>query len=119
MPTEDDLRLVKEFTLLPVLLDSLDRDIAELERQQLKFLAMYIKTLRHVQDQVLRDLAELRGSLKRRGIRVYEQRRTRLGLESEYWCRGYRRTCSMLWGYVRAELEIRWCNYLNLGATSS
>jgi hypothetical protein len=110
--TEEDLRLVKEFVLLPVLLDVLERDIRTLESVKLKMDAIYVAALRRVQDQIAADTAQLRQKMRERGIKVYEQQRTASGIEARYACRGYHRSFSMFWDLVKVELQERLRTYL-------
>lgn len=117
LQTEKDLTLVKEYILLPIILDVLERDVKVLETAQLKMSVIYVKTLRCIQDKVIADLVLLRKRLRECGIKIYEQHRTQSGIEAEYLCRGYHHTFSMLWGLVKAELEKRLSVYLDIDLT--
>ncbi len=89
LQTEEDLRLVKEYILLPILLDVLERDIQILKIVQLKMASIYVGALQHVQDKVMTDLAILRKRLREHGIKVFEQQRGALSVQAGYLCRGY------------------------------
>ncbi|SHE11651.1 Uncharacterised protein [Chlamydia abortus] len=104
LETEEELQLIKEYTLLPILLDVLERDVAVLEKARLKMSPVYVRKLKQAQDQISIHLAHIRKALRRRGIKVYELQRTRLGIEAHYLCKGYNHTFSMLWSLVKAEL---------------
>lgn len=112
--TEAELQLVKQFILLPIILDTLERDIKVMETVPLKMLNIYYQLLRGVQDLVTADLAKVRKSLRDHGLKVYEQRRTNMGVEAAYLCRGYHHHFSMLWGVVRGEVETRLRAYLRI-----
>lgn len=114
LETEEDLHLIKECVLLPILLDALERDLSVLGKTPLKMGAFYSMLLRRAQDQITIDLVRLRKQMRAHGLKIYEERRTELGVEAHYLCRGYHHKCSMLWGYVRAELHTRLSAYFNM-----
>lgn len=47
-------------------------------------------------------------------IKVYEDRKTKLGIEVENLCRGYHHKLSILWELIEAEIEQRSYTYLGL-----
>lgn len=108
--TEEDLQLVKEYILLPILLDVLEKDIAAIQSVKLNMGGIYEESLRQAQGQIITDLTLLRNNLRKRGIKVYEQQHTKLFLEARYLCRGYQHKFSMLWNLVTAEQQ----RYLNM-----
>ncbi len=112
--TEEELQWIKEFMLLPVLLDVLERDMKLFKTMPLKMPEVYIQILHRVQDQAMIDLVEIRRQLKAHGMRVYDQKRTHLGMNAEYLCRGYHHRFSMLWNVVKAEIEQRLRAYLQM-----
>ncbi|MFD0713499.1 hypothetical protein [Paenibacillus sp. GCM10027626] len=114
LETEGDLHLVKEYILLPILLDVLERDIKALGTVKLKMNVVYIKVLRSAQDLITADVMLIRQNMRYRGIKVYEQQRTELCIEARYLCRGYQHKFSMLWGVVKAELYKYLSKYLNI-----
>jgi hypothetical protein len=114
LETEDELKLVKDYLLLPVVLDVLERDIRTLDTLKLKMPQPYIRSLRTVQNKVTADMATIRRGLRGRGIKVYAERRTKRALEADYVCRGYHRKFSMLWGVVKAEVQQKLCRYLDV-----
>lgn len=118
LETEEDLQLVKEYILLPILLDVLERDITAIGKVKLKMDVIYEKTLRQAQDQIIADVSMLRKNLRERGIKVYEQQRTKLYVEARYLCRGYHHNFSMLWGLVKAELYKYLSMYLHIDLRS-
>ncbi|WP_410511682.1 hypothetical protein PaeBR_16630 [Paenibacillus sp. BR2-3] len=119
LETEGDLQLVKEYILLPILLDVLERDIKTLGTVKLKMDVIYVKVLRSAQDLITSDVTMIRKKMRSRGIKVYEQQRTELCIEAHYLCRGYHHRFSMLWGLVKAELHKYLSKYLNTDLRSS
>lgn len=110
LATEEDIQLVKEYVLLPILLDALERDIIIMRTVKLNMDVIYEKSLRQAQDQIIAEVVLLRKKMSKRGIKVYEQKQTKLFLEARYLCRGYHHKFSMLWGLVKAEQH----KYLNI-----
>ncbi|CAM4418192.1 hypothetical protein U9M73_08690 [Paenibacillus phoenicis] len=118
LETEEDLQLVKEYILLPVLLNVLERDMKALGTVKLKMDVVYVRALRTAQDLITADLTLLRKKMRDRGIKVFEQQRTELGIEARYLCRGYQHRFSMLWSLVKAELNQYLSKYLNVDLRS-
>ncbi|MGG3282724.1 hypothetical protein [Paenibacillus solani] len=68
----------------------------------------------HLQSAALKELTEARKSMRERGLKVYENRKTKLGVEVGFLCRGYHHKLSMLWGLIEAEIEQKSFSYLGL-----
>lgn len=115
--TEEEMEMVNDYILFPILLDALERDIQSLQVTQLKLGKVVAYSFHRIQDQILNDLHTLHKKLKIHGIKIYEPRRTQSHVEATYLCRGYQHRFSMLWGVVKAELEKILSNYLNFDIT--
>jgi hypothetical protein len=114
LETEEERQWVIQYALPPVLLDVLERDIRTLDTLKLKMPLVYIRSLRRVQDRVACELSVLRGKLRARGIRIYDQRRTKEELEALFLCRGYHRKCSIPWDLVKAQVQRKLGSYLDI-----
>lgn len=110
----DESKLVKDFILLPLLLDVLENDRGILSAAALKMPVISNTIIDRLQKAALADLAQVRRNMRERGLKVYEDRKTRLGVEAEFLCRGYHHKLSMLWGLVESEIEQRSYTYLGL-----
>ncbi|MGG3509686.1 hypothetical protein ABES58_29995 [Paenibacillus lautus] len=110
----DESKLVKDYILLPLLLDVVENDRGILSAAALKMPAITNALIDRLQKAALADLAQVRRNMRERGLKVYEDRKTRLGVEVEFLCRGYHHKLSMLWGLVEAEIEQRSYTYLGL-----
>lgn len=110
----DESKLVKDYTLLPLLLDVLEHDRGVLCRSDLKTPELTNAMIDHLQSAALAELTEARRSMRKKGLKVYENRKTKLGVEVEFVCRGYHHKLSMLWGLIEAEIEQRSYTYLGL-----
>jgi hypothetical protein len=103
--TEEDIQIVKEYTLLPILLDMLARDIDELQINQDKIVFNHvIFYLREVERSIYPELQSLKGKMKTHDIRVLRTEMNALGIEVEYKVRGYIHHFNMLRSLVKAEL---------------
>ncbi|QAY66448.1 hypothetical protein [Paenibacillus protaetiae] len=103
--TEEELDLVKQYVLLGIVLRILDHDIGVIGSASMKLPRLYDSLLRAVQDRVLLDMAAIRKDFRSKGIKIYEQRQDKNGLEAQYVCRGYHHRFYMVWGFVKAESE--------------
>src|SRR5690554_4278842 len=104
--TEQELLMVKQALILPIVLDVLTHDIRVLQAAPAKMNGLYVKYLHTLQDQVSLELFHIRKQLRRHGIKVFRQERAKDCLEAEYLCRGYRHEFTMLWSVVKAEVEV-------------
>lgn len=112
--TPEEAEFIKESVLLPILLDVLERDRAAILRAELKLPELYGELIEVLQNRVTADLSLVRQGMRKHGMKVYEERRTTLGIEASYLCRGYHYEFSMLWGLVKAEILQRLRRYLKI-----
>lgn len=110
----EESKLVKDYILLPLLLDVVENDRGILSAAAIKIPAITDAIIDRLQKAALADLAQVRKNMRERGLKVYEDRKTRLGVEVEFLCRGYHHKLSMLWGLVESEIEQRSYTYLGL-----
>lgn len=110
----DETKLVKDYILLPLLLDVLEHDRSFLCRADLKTSELTNAIIDHLQAAATLDLAQARRKMREYAIKVYEDRKTKLGIEVEFICRGYHHKLSILWGLIEAEIEQRSYTYLGL-----
>ncbi|MOA47897.1 hypothetical protein D3C78_1705750 [compost metagenome] len=100
--------------LLPLMLDVLERDRSAMDLANLKMSEVYGGLIGLLQKAATDDLSRVRKSMREHGMKVYEERRTSIGIEARYLCRGYHYEFSMLWGLIRAEIMQRLCCYLGI-----
>lgn len=112
--TQEEAEMIKQYVLLPLLLDALERDRRVLASASLKLPQVYKGLFNLLQNAATADLTRVRQSMRKHGLKVFEERRTNLGIEARYLCRGYTYEFSMLWGLVKAELTSRLCAYLGI-----
>jgi hypothetical protein len=112
--TKEELKMVKEAILFPVMLDVIQNDIEKIKKVNLKLDLLLIISFQNIQDQIFNDNRALKYQLKERGIKIYEQRRTSLGIEAEYKCRGYQHHLSLLWSVISADILKKAGHYMNI-----
>jgi len=103
--TEEDIQIIKEYTLLPILLDMLTRDIGELKmyRDKIVFnhVIFYLKEIEH---SIYPELQTVKSKMKKHDIKVLNTEMNTLGIDVEYKVRGYIHHFKMLRSLVKAEL---------------
>jgi len=106
---EDELILVKKSLLFPIILDVLSYDTKNMQITGVKIPMIYNLLLKGKQQQAIADImAELHAvkrEMRLRGIKILIEKRTNLSMDAEYLCRGYPYHFSMLWGFVKAEVQ--------------
>lgn len=103
--TEEDVQMIKEYTLLPILLDMLARDMEELKVYKDKIVYNHILFyLREVEMAIYPELQRLKSKMKQRDIKVIHTEMNALGINVEYKVRGYIHHFTMLRSLVKAEL---------------
>ncbi|MCU6707561.1 hypothetical protein M6D81_02465 [Paenibacillus sp. J5C_2022] len=115
--TESELKLVKRYLLLGIVMRILDHDIRVIGASGMKLPRFYETLLRGIGDRVLLDMADMRRTFRQQGIKIYEEKREKDGLHAQYVCRGYHHRFFMLWGFVKAESELVLKEYMS-GAAS-
>lgn len=103
--TEEDVQIIKEYTLLPILLDMLARDMEELKVYKDKIVYNHILFyLREVETAIYPQLQSIKSVMKKRDIKVIHTEMNSLGIHVEYKVRGYIHHFTMLRSLVKAEL---------------
>jgi hypothetical protein len=68
-----DLKIIKEYILLPYLFSILDKDIKVLHSAQLKFKKPYIDLLQESIDQITSDFTQIKSEMRNRDIQLYDE----------------------------------------------
>lgn len=103
--TDEDVQLIKEFTLLPILLDMIARDSEELKVNKDKIVYGHILFyLKEVENAIYPEIQIVKSKMKKRDIKVLNTSTTALGINVEYKVRGYVHHFTMLRSLIKAEL---------------
>ncbi|MBJ9993254.1 MULTISPECIES: hypothetical protein [Paenibacillus] len=104
--TAEDTALVKRYLIVPMILDAFERDKQIIESGLFKSPTLYTDLIDKAMDQATKELTYVRRAFKEHGIKVYDERKTRKGVEAKYLCRGYHKEMSMLWTFISAEATV-------------
>ncbi|WP_240421922.1 hypothetical protein [Paenibacillus periandrae] len=103
--TEEDIQLIKDYTLLPILLDMLARDIDELKVNQDRIIYNHvIFYLQEVESSIYPELQTIKNKMREKNIKILHTHMNSLGVDVEYMVRGYIHHFKMLRSLVKAEL---------------
>lgn len=116
--TSTELVMVKNCIIYPEILDTLEREIAEIKRGHFYMPEIHIGNLKQVQNLILIELTKIKAELRKRGIKIYELERSGGGIKANYLCRGYRHHISFLPGVIRSCVLIDVCLLLRLDLKS-
>ena len=72
-PADEDHNLIKGMVVRTLLLDVLERDIQTLDSLLLKMPEVYILSLTRIQNQVLKEMQELRKQMRTRGVKIVQE----------------------------------------------
>ncbi|WP_276352577.1 hypothetical protein [Cohnella caldifontis] len=115
--TPEERALVKDAIVIPAMLEFLQNDIRTVSQMGLKLDLIIVKSLQAVEQQIISEHLDVRGELRRRGIKLYAVERSDAGLEGHYVCRGYRHRISLLWSVVRTEVLRKASRYTGVTLT--
>jgi hypothetical protein len=105
METEEDIQLIKEYTLLPILLDMLARDMDELKVNQDKIIYNHIIFyLQEVESSIYPELQMIKNKMRKQDIKILHTDMSSQGVDVEYKVRGYIHHFKLLRSLVKAEL---------------
>ncbi|MBP1963237.1 hypothetical protein [Paenibacillus aceris] len=103
--TDEDIQLIKQFTLFPILLDMLSRDSEVLKVHKDKIVYGHVLFyLKEVENAIYPELQSIRSTMKKRDIKVLHTSTTSFGIHIEYKVRGYIHHFTMLRSLIKAEL---------------
>ena len=115
LPSDQDLQLIKNYIILPLVLNVFERDKNRIKNEQLfKTFQPYVAKFELVMNEITRDLTNVRKQLRLRGIKVFDGEKVEKELRHEYLCRGYMGEFSMLLETMRADVEIVMNHYLGV-----
>ncbi|MNB79522.1 hypothetical protein D3C75_262570 [compost metagenome] len=111
--TNEDGSYVKMYLLLPMILTAFERD-KKVAESSFKTPRPYVVLIEVAIKKVEIDLREVRRKFRALGIKVYEEKRTELGIQASYLCRGYHHSTTMLWSVIAAESSVLMEKYLGI-----
>lgn len=103
--TEEELNLIKDCIIFPLVLNVLERDIKAINGASLKIPEFYTSLISRLQGEIAVSMVQNRMLVRKHGMKIIEQNRTTEGIETKYICRGYQSVIFMTWRHVRAEIK--------------
>lgn len=114
IPTEEEHELIKMHLIMPFMLDVFQDNIQKMKDSQLRFGELFVLQLEDLMNRVSQEHAVIRQELRKRGIKVFNQERSNGELRAEFMCRGYKGRKVILMARVKAELQMKIADYLNV-----
>ncbi|NEW05482.1 hypothetical protein GK047_05550 [Paenibacillus sp. SYP-B3998] len=112
-PTPEDIGIMKDYVLLPVMHGIIKKKANEIENSSTMLRALYAKVAHALAAHMLTDLAEIKNRMSVKSIQVFEQEKNDRVIHYRYICRGYEDTFAMAKDYMRAEISVRTSRYID------
>ncbi|OXL83197.1 hypothetical protein BCV73_08975 [Paenibacillus sp. SSG-1] len=112
---ETDRILVKRYLVTQMVLTAFDRDKGNIQNSGFfKTPSLYTDLIDKAIDEAIKEITSVRKAFKNRGIKVYEERKTKLGVSAKFLCRGYHEPMEMRWAFITAEATVLMRLFLGL-----
>ncbi|CAH1197661.1 hypothetical protein PAECIP111893_00870 [Paenibacillus plantiphilus] len=112
IPTTEEINLVREYALLPLILSIVETNLRSIENTTYSLRKLYVNAAQALLDLIHTDLVRVRKVLKERNIKVYEEERIDNTIQFRFICRGYEDNFTMIRDVVRAEASVRIAKYI-------
>lgn len=112
VPTAEELTLIREYALLPLILSIVETNLRSIENTTYSLRKLYMKAAQSLLELIHSDLVRVRKTLKERDIKVYEEERIDNTIQFRFLCRGYEDRFTMVRDVVRAEASVRIAKYI-------
>ncbi|MCR8845283.1 hypothetical protein NQ117_16480 [Paenibacillus sp. SC116] len=106
-PTTEEMNMMKDFVLLPIMHSIIMRRAIEMERSSETLRALYTKVAKLLARTMYEDLRKVKRSLMERNIRVVEEEKDDQMVRYRYVCRQYEDSFVITRDYMRAEASKR------------
>ncbi|MFC4103427.1 hypothetical protein [Paenibacillus xanthanilyticus] len=113
LPSKEELELVRDFVLLPMMLTIVEKNSTEIGLTSYSLKSLYIKASQVLMTRIHADLSEVRKKMKVRNIKVFEEERVDSAIHYRFVCRGYEDTFAMMRDVARAEISVRIARYVS------
>lgn len=106
--TEEELHLIKEFILLPILLTIVQNNLDKVKYDPSPLKPLFEQSTEILMDIIHTDLVKVKKELNARKIKVVElQASGGHSIVYDYYCRGYKQQFTMLRTVVKSEMSIK------------
>lgn len=112
LATKEELEMIRDAIMLPFIMDVVQRNIDKLNFETWILKPLYIEAGEKLLDHIQKHLAEIKKELRRRDIKVWEDRHADHILHYKYVCRGYHDTFGIMREVMKAEMSVRLTQYM-------
>ncbi|MEF3304595.1 hypothetical protein [Paenibacillus sp. GYB003] len=109
--TAEDMHLIRNLVILPVVLSAFESDIIFFESNRSP-MTQYVTVAQRAITRIQADMERLGKILRKRGIVVYDERRNQNGINRPFNYRGKRNVYALRWGTFDAEITLLTDYYL-------
>jgi hypothetical protein len=111
-PSEEELRMVQDYVILPHMLTMVDNGIEEL-KQSGKFMnRIFLAGALRLRESIERDRRRLKKELDHRNIKVVADEQVDLILYHRIYCRGYQDKFGMVREVMRSRIRVKMTEYM-------
>lgn len=111
--SSEDRLYVKRYILLQLVIAAYERDCRYIN-DNLKTPGPYVDTIKLAVNRAWEDMKEIKKHFRAKGLKVYEQTNTQIGIQAKFMCRGYRSEMELRWEFITAEASVLMRKYLGL-----
>ncbi|MGF7033728.1 hypothetical protein J2T17_004676 [Paenibacillus mucilaginosus] len=112
-PTATDLRMIKRFILLPLILTEFENDRKSIGLT-VEHPEPYDELLQRTMDRVTADLSRVRAYLRQNGIKVFDTEWAGVKISAKYVCRGHTGDLSLMEYLRKADMDVAMRYYFGL-----
>jgi len=114
LPTKEELELIRDCVLLPMMLTIADKNCADVRRSASSMKRLYVRACEALMKLMHDDLARARKELRSRNIKLYPEERVDSAVRYRFNCRGYEDEFGMMRDVVRAEISMKFARYIGM-----
>lgn len=108
LQTEEEIKLVKLFLVLTVMMDLLEVESRKLNSPHyLKMSKIYVWKLKMIQKDIDKLMYSVRQEFRLHGVKIIEEVRNKTHIEAKYLCRGHNHTMILQGDIIKAEIELQ------------
>lgn len=112
IPTKEEFEYIRNYILLPFLLDVIEKNKREIELLQTALKPLFLIVTDTLLDRISQDIKGIKQSLRAAQIKVWEMVPSDIALQYGFSCRGYQDTFYLSRNSAKAELSILLTGYV-------
>lgn len=112
-PTAEDIGIMRDYVLLPLMYGMIKRKAGEIERSAETLRQLYSRVAHALAAQIQVDISETKTKMMHRSILLIEEEKNDRGIHYRYVCRGHEDSLIIAKDYMRAEMSVRTARYID------